>query len=259
MALPVNIEDLINKNKVESTHIEFKEGWNPDSIYRSICAFANDFDNIGGGYILVGIKENNGIAERPVKGLLDEELDKIQKEMVGFNNLIKPFYAPRISIEKIDDKNILVIWIPAGNERPYQVPKEIKAKVKTPAYFVRYGTSSIEAKGEILDELRDMADRTPFDDRGNPNIKAEDISLVLLRDYLVQVKSRLAEDLYSQPITQILERMDLITGPAECKMIKNVAAMMFCDHPEKYFPVTQCEIILSMISPNLRFEKQKVY
>lgn len=42
MALPVNVEDLLNKNKVESTRIEFKEGWNPDSIYRSICAFAND-------------------------------------------------------------------------------------------------------------------------------------------------------------------------------------------------------------------------
>lgn len=66
MAIPVNIEDLLHKRKIESTRIEFKTGWNPDKIYRTICAFANDFDNIGGGYIIVGVQEeeNTGIAYR---------------------------------------------------------------------------------------------------------------------------------------------------------------------------------------------------
>ncbi len=52
MALPINIEDLLNKRKIEGNRIEFKKGWNPADIYHSICAFANDFDNLGGGYIL---------------------------------------------------------------------------------------------------------------------------------------------------------------------------------------------------------------
>ena len=56
MALAINIDDLLNKQKIESNRIEFKKGWNPDSIYRSICAFANDLDNIGGGYILIGVE-----------------------------------------------------------------------------------------------------------------------------------------------------------------------------------------------------------
>ena len=47
MALAINIEDLLNKQKIESNRIEFKKGWNPGSIYRSICAFANDFDDLG--------------------------------------------------------------------------------------------------------------------------------------------------------------------------------------------------------------------
>jgi ATP-dependent DNA helicase RecG len=51
MPLPINIESLLNSRTVESERIEFKEGWNPDAIYRTVCAFANDFDNIGGGYI----------------------------------------------------------------------------------------------------------------------------------------------------------------------------------------------------------------
>ncbi len=31
MALPVNIDDLINHRKVEWARIEYKEGWNPET------------------------------------------------------------------------------------------------------------------------------------------------------------------------------------------------------------------------------------
>ena len=82
MALPININDLLNKNRVESNRIEFKKSWNPVSVYHSICAFANDFDNIGGGYILIGVEEENSIAKRPVCGLPTEQLDAIQREII---------------------------------------------------------------------------------------------------------------------------------------------------------------------------------
>ena len=48
MALAINIDDLLNKQRIESNRIEFKKGWNPVSIYHSVCAFANDFDDLGG-------------------------------------------------------------------------------------------------------------------------------------------------------------------------------------------------------------------
>ena len=57
MELEISVEDLLNKRKIESDRIEFKAGWNPDDIYRSVCAFANDYNNDGGGYIVIGIEE----------------------------------------------------------------------------------------------------------------------------------------------------------------------------------------------------------
>ena len=63
MALPINIDQLINGQTVEWERIEFKEGWNDLNIMQTICAFANDFSNLGGGYVIVGITEKNG---RPV-------------------------------------------------------------------------------------------------------------------------------------------------------------------------------------------------
>ena len=243
MALPININDLLNKQKVESNRIEFKKGWNPVSVYHSICAFANDIDNTGGGYILIGVEEENGIAKRPVCGLPIEQLDAIQKEMIGFNNLIEPYYAPRLSVEEVDNTNILVIWAPSGPDRPYAAPHDVKAKLKKSTYYIRYGTSSIEARGEQLDELRDMANRVPFDDRGNPAIQYSDISTTILRDYLVQVNSRLANENIVDNLPLILEQMNLLDGPSEKRTIKNVAAMMFCNNPEKFFPITQVEIV----------------
>ena len=243
MALPINIEDLLKKRKVEGSRIEFKKGWNPTDVYRSICAFANDFDNLGGGYILVGVEEKNGIAKRPVAGINVDALDGILKQMVGFNNMLDPYYLPRTSVEEVDGKPILVIWVPSGVNRPYAVPSDVLAKAKQMKYYIRSGSSSIVAKGEALEELRDMANRVPFDDRPNPNISMSDISMVLLRDYLAKIGSKLEASLFTQPLNQTLEQMDLMDGPTENRMIKNVAAMMFCEHPEKFFKYTQIDIV----------------
>ena len=38
--------------------------------------------------------------------------------------------------------------------------------------------------------------------------------------------------------------MDLYTGPRERRMLKNVAAMMFCEEPIKFFPYTQVDIVI---------------
>ena len=57
MAIPINVDDLISGKTIESMRIEYKADYNPDEIIRTICAFANDIDNMGGGYIVVGVEE----------------------------------------------------------------------------------------------------------------------------------------------------------------------------------------------------------
>ena len=49
--LPINIYNLLRKRTIESERIEYKAGWNPASVLHSLCAFANDFHNLGGGYV----------------------------------------------------------------------------------------------------------------------------------------------------------------------------------------------------------------
>lgn len=42
--LPINIENLLMQKKVDSYQIEFKDGWIPNRIYRSIFTFANNLN-----------------------------------------------------------------------------------------------------------------------------------------------------------------------------------------------------------------------
>ncbi len=123
-------------------------------------------------------------------------------------------------------------------------PQNLTATKNGKEYFyIRSGTSSIIAKGEILDELRELASRVPFDEKGNPDTRIEDISTLLLREYLVKVESKLANEINIRPIEEILEQMDLFVGSKETRMLRNVAAMMFCGNPSKFFKRTQVEIV----------------
>lgn len=244
MALPLSIERLLDGHTVEGHRIEFKEGWNPNSIYRSICAFANDFSNEGGGYIIVGVEENDGLPVRPVKGLSINQVEPIGKDMVAYDNLINPVYHPKTSVEEIDGRTVFVIWCPAGQDRPYEVPDEIMAKEKKYNYRVRYNSSSIIPKGQMLRELLDLANDTPFDDRPNMSATIDDISQTLVRDFLVKTGSKLARQIETEPFRNILEAMELLAGPREAVYPKNVALMLFNDHPEKFFPYLQVDITI---------------
>lgn len=214
MALHINIEDLLSGKAVESNRLDYKEGWNPDAIYRTICAFANDFEDTGGGYIVVGVKEENGHAMRPVIGIDSQKIELIEKEMVGLNNLIQPYYQPRLFIEEADGKTILIIKVTAGERRPYKVPDCVTAKQKTYNYYIRYNSSCIVPKNEYEEELRSLANRVPFDDQGNANIKIEDISTSILRDHLVAVKSALASEDMSgkRRLGEFLKELKLTEG-----------------------------------------------
>ncbi len=52
--LPLRLSDLLRQRTVEGDRIEYKAGWNPDTTLRTLCAFANDFENLGGGYVVIG-------------------------------------------------------------------------------------------------------------------------------------------------------------------------------------------------------------
>lgn len=163
-------EDIIYARNVESSHIEYKKDWNPEKIARTICAFANDIENIGGGYIVLGIEEENGIPLLPPSRLKKESIDRINKELLGIYNLIDPGYIPSTEDVVIEDKNILVIECITGPNRPYKCPDRL-SKNKTDrsgrSYYIRKLSSTIVASPEDERILFDVSSNVPFDCRVN--------------------------------------------------------------------------------------------
>jgi ATP-dependent DNA helicase RecG len=84
----------------------------------------------------------------------------------------------------------------------------------------------------------------PFDDRGNLTAKISDVSMLLIREFLNQVQSKLLDDIEDAKPHDVLEQMGLLDGPIESERVKNVALMMFSYHPEKFFPGTQIDIVI---------------
>ena len=235
MALLINIDDLINARTVESVRVEFKTGWNPLSILKTVCAFANDIDEFGGGYIVVGIEEIDGSPILPPKGIEQKDLDKIQREFFKLcqDNLKENIFPPIVPIE-FQGKWILVIWVSPGEQRPYHASdgfgKNAQLKI-----FVRHGAITKEADNEQERRLRDLGAIKHFDDRLNVKASIDDLDLGLILAYLQEIKSQLYDEATKIPLRELLLKMQLARGPKENFRPTNLAMLLFSKEPEKYF------------------------
>ena len=243
MAIPVSIETLLNKNVVEWARIEFKEGWNPDTTLKTISAFANDIDNWGGGYLVIGAKEKNGHIVEPIKGLNEESVDHIQKELLRYCNYLKPVYIPQSEPVYYQGKMLLLVWCPGGYDRPYQCPKKPTSKSMEKTYYIRKLSSTIEATNMDVKELINLTHNIPFDDRVNVRSELTDLKYPLIRNYLESVNSHLLSNVDHKTIEDLAKDLRIADGPKEYFKPVNVGLLFFNDHPEKFFPYSRIELV----------------
>ena len=184
------------------------------------------------------------MAVRPVCGVPSNMIDKIQKEMVGYNHKIQPTYFAKPIPQVIDGQNVMVIWVPTGVQRPYKTVEHVTSKHDNNyKYVIRYGTSSVAATPDQERQLLAMCAHEPFDVQGNPKATIDDISPLLLEAHLKETGSKLAKQVSKIGVYEILDQMELLDGSRENYRIRNVALMMFCDYPDKFFPYMQVEIV----------------
>ena len=242
--LPINLNDLLRQRTVEGERIEYKAGWNPDPIIRTVCAFANDFENLGGGYVVIGQDcDANGQPVFPPVGLADNQLDKIQQELLAACQLIQPPYFPVLSVHEIEGRKLVVLQAPGGMHRPYKAPASVSAKHKTWHYYIRRYSSTVEAKGATEQELLGLTAQVPWDDRFNQQAKVSDLSKPLMLEYLREVGSALADDADELSVDALARPMNLVGGPSESPWPKNVGLLFFNETPDRFFPYTQIDVV----------------
>lgn len=189
--IPLKIDTLLAGHVVEQNRVEYKEGWNPNDIIHTICAFANDYNNMNGGYLVIGVKASSGIPELPPKGILLTALDSMQQELFQYCNQIVPRYIPKIEVVNYRNSGVylLYLWCSAGDSGPYQAPVDVYAKKdkksdKRMQYWIRPASLTTAAKKDEIAELFDKFNSVPFDDRVNRMATINHIRRGYLEDFL---------------------------------------------------------------------------
>ena len=243
MALPININEVLHRRSVESERLEFRAGWNPEDVLHTLCAFANDFHNLGGGYIFIGIAEDRGRPILPPVSLDDAQRDAIQKEVLNVGHRILPAYHPVMEPCVVSGRAILLLRAPGGQLRPYKAPGSLSKENRAYPYYIRKGAATVRATPAEEIELISLAAQIPFDDRMNQQASILDLNLTLIQAFLRDVGSDLCDASGRMDFDDLCRRMGLIDGPTEMILPRNVGLMFFHLQPERFFKQTQIDVV----------------
>jgi len=243
--LPFNLDDLINLRNIEGNRIEFKATWDDpikEAVVRTVCAFANDLLNLGGGYVVLGIDEEGGQPILPPRGLEGFDLEQLQKKIWEACYYIQPSYQPILFPASYQDIPIMIIWAPGGDNRAYEAPEHL-VKGSPRHFYVRHGPQTVIAKGKMLQQLLESAAKIPFDDRRHPEAKLEDLSLSLVRRFLQDIRSELITG--GQPIREeeLYRRIHIIAKVDDHEVPRNVGLLFFSEDPDHFFPGARIEVV----------------
>ncbi|MBS1069824.1 ATP-binding protein [Gluconobacter cerinus] len=243
--LPIKVDYLLHLQGVESARVEFKASWDEKTTgaqcIRTICAFANDFQNLNGGYIVVGVAEQDGAAILPAKGLTNKEIEDAQIWIRGHCNTIDPLYQPVLSPEVYEGLRILVIWAPGSDARPHQAPESTEKGARR-KFYIRLGSETVDSdnKPELKRQLIQMTARVPFDDRRALHASVLDIRETKVREFLNDVHSGLVDETDTKTLYRMLRIADPVNGH---DAPRNVGLLFFSQDPEQWFPGARIEVV----------------
>lgn len=189
---PTSLVDLNTLARRESEHVEWKENVaDVGDVVRTAVAFANDYANIGGGYIVCGAKETRdeyGFQRLVCVGLTAERLKEVESKVLNtLREHVTPPITPlteEIPIEDDPSRRVLVFIVPTSKSVHSWKSKPNENGV----YYYRVGRETRVANNGVLRELLTQKGSSElWDYQENRTATVADIDLVLLRDVLQEV------------------------------------------------------------------------
>jgi ATP-dependent DNA helicase RecG len=237
----INLKELAQR---ESERVEWKKTVaDIDDLIKTAAAFANDYSNLGGGYIVCGAEETKdeyGFQKLVEIGLTSSKLKEIEGKVISdLKDKVFPSIVPLTDeLPVTNELRILVFIIPAsGYAHSYKARGTDTAK-----YYVRIGRETREAKNSISQDLLiQKRQLEPWDRRINSESGIEEIDLLSLREYLQEMKvfepNKSIEDYLSAnnrisalvPTLLQKEKLTNIEKP------RNFSILLFGKNPLKYF------------------------
>lgn len=155
----------------ENLHTEFKE-WpiHADSLSASIIAFANT----DGGQLILGISK-----DKTITGIKD--IDKAPQEVdnIAWNNCEPPVTVIQ-EVLNCDNKAVLVVNIPKGQQRPYRTNRGV--------YYIRTSSGRPQASREELFRLFQSTESLFYDETPLHQLGINDIDMNAFENFLEETE-----------------------------------------------------------------------
>ena len=217
----------MHKRSVENARIECKKSISnitKDQIGATLCAFANDYYNLNGGWIIIGVEAPDGEPIFPPIGIDQANIEETQQDVRVLGRKMIPSYHPALFTAEYEGKHLVIVYAPAGDERPYMTSDPRKPSNKE--YFIREGAETVKTDKTTREKLIQLCSKTPFDDRLNVDATLDDINSTLVREYLVSVRSDLVQRGTIDP--EIFKAMRIVGKYHDTYKPKNVGLIFIC-------------------------------
>ncbi|MBT9584923.1 putative DNA binding domain-containing protein [bacterium] len=242
MAHSVDLQLLATR---ESEQTEWKDQVsNVNDVGRTLSAFANDLANLGGGYVVCGVREErdeHGFPRLVRGGLSANRLREIEGQVLTrCRERVHPAIAPRVEELPADtaDARVLVFIQPATGQGHLLREGDEGGK-----YFVRVSRQTVEARNGLLRELLVRSGGLlPWDHRACSLASPKDLDLLALRQALqtagLQEAERdmddyLNEEFQISPFVPPLCVREPLTGSLRPR---NFALLLFGRNLQRFIP-----------------------
>lgn len=202
----------------ESETLEFKKSLSLiEPALKSLCGFLNNH----GGEISFG-RTNDG----SIIGIdsTDHSLRKLSQQITS---RIKPEINPSIRVIKENDKNLIVVTVPGGMNKPYFLDG---------IAYIRVGT---ETRVMPPDELKRMIltnNQPPWDTEICPGATIKDIDTAAVNEFLSKAKDERRLDVGTgTSVPTILDKLHLLKEGKPT----NAAILLFGKDPQRFIPQSE--------------------
>jgi ATP-dependent DNA helicase RecG len=176
----------------ESEQVEWKENVaDIEDVVATLSAFANDWANLGGGYVVCGAAEGrdeHGFAVLHRRGLDAARFKEVHGKVLQLcRDQVTPPIVPLVHELPTEDpsRRILVFVMPATRQA-----HSFRRRLDGGSYYIRQSRSTIKARNGFFRELMvRKGDFEPWDLRVSPGARVDDVDLLVLRDTLQRLSA----------------------------------------------------------------------
>jgi ATP-dependent DNA helicase RecG len=226
----------------ENARIEWKENVGDErGVVKTLCAFANDIQQVGGGRVICGLKEDKNEYGEPMAvpvGLGEKRLNEIKNKVQGIcHRNVEPPLTPAVEehpVEEDPSRRILVFSVTASQyAHRYRIRKE------GVQYYVRVNDRTQPADGLISRLLEQKKHWPPYLDQTHPGASLDVIDRLSLKEFLGKLVLPLPVESYLEPEARFRgDVRSLVTFPPgipDHPVPRNFAILLFGREPHLFF------------------------